>query len=260
MTVSDGPTPVRTAARGNAQQTQSEVNPSVIGVDGVVGNERLTALAGAALLALILVEFATTTNIGALLSVHVFVGIMLTGPLAVKMASTGYRFLRYYARSPAYVRRGPPRLALRVLAPVLVVTTLVLIGSGIGLLVTGPTNPGLFEALHNVTFLIWLPLVAIHVLAYIWRVPRLIADDWRSTPSGRGTEGAEAPPPAGYRLRFGMNFGALIAGAVAAIFLLPSAAPWSLPGVLSQAIPGPVVVGLIVTALALVAARPIRWR
>ena len=254
MTPSDRPGSIRSAAKGGTQPTQNASNPRMAGVNGVVGNERLTALAGAVLLALILIELATTTNSGALLSVHVFVGTMLTGPLAVKMGSTGYRFLRYYGRSPAYVRRGPPRLALRILAPLLLATTLVLIGSGIALLVVGPTTPGLFEALHNVTFLIWLPLVAIHVLAYVWRVPRLIADDWRSNPGG------QAAGAAGRGLRFGGNLGALIAGAVAAVFLLPTAAPWALPGVLNQAIPGPVVASLIVTALALVAARPIRWR
>jgi hypothetical protein len=100
----------------------------------------LTGLAGAVLLVLIVVELATVPTLGALLSTHVVVGVLLAGPLLVKLGSTGYRFVRYYTRSPAYVRKGPPRLPLRLLAPLLVVTTLVVIGSGIGLVVTGPTH------------------------------------------------------------------------------------------------------------------------
>src|SRR6266702_2879742 len=103
------------------------------GQSAVVGNERITALAGAVLLAAIL---------RTLLSVHVFVGVLLAGPLVVKLGSTGNRFLRYYTGSPAFVRRGPPRPALRVMAPLLIATTLVVIGSGIGLVVTGPRHAG----------------------------------------------------------------------------------------------------------------------
>src|SRR2546423_8474917 len=104
------------------------------GRSGVIGNERLTALAGAVLLVLIVVELVTVPNLRALLSVHVLVGVLLAGPLAVKLGSTGYRFLRYYTGSPAHVRKSPPRLALRVLAPLLPATTPVVIGSRIGLL------------------------------------------------------------------------------------------------------------------------------
>ena len=86
---------------------------------GVEGNERLTAVTSAVLLAFILIALATTPNLRALLYVHVFVGILLIGPLAVKLGSTGYRFARYYTGAPAYVAKGPPHLALRIVAPAL---------------------------------------------------------------------------------------------------------------------------------------------
>ncbi|GHO68010.1 hypothetical protein KSC_069020 [Ktedonobacter sp. SOSP1-52] len=57
----------------------------------------------------------------------------------------GWRFLRYYTRAPAYVRRGPPPPVLRVLGPVLLVPTVVMVGSGIGLVVLGPIQPFLLE-------------------------------------------------------------------------------------------------------------------
>lgn len=217
----------------------------------VIGNERLTTLAGAVLLVLIVVELVTAALLRALLSVHVFVGVLLAGPLVVKLGSTGYRFLRYYAGSPAFVRKGPPRLALRVLAPLLVAITLVVVVSGIGLVVTGPAQPGPLLALHNISALIWLPLIAIHTFAYIRRVPRSLADDWSNLP-------AEQAPGRGRRL--GVNLGALIGGVVAALLVLPIAAPWNAWSETSQMVPAPLIVGTVIAALALLAIRPLRWR
>ena len=216
----------------------------------VVGNERLTTLAGAVLLVLIVAELVTTAAIHALLSAHVVVGVLLAGPLVVKLGSTSYRFLRYYAGASAFVRKGPPRLALRMLAPLLVATTLVLIGSGIGLLVTGPDQPGPLLATHNVSALLWLPMIALHTVAYVWRIPRSLADDW-SNP-------AKEPAP-GRGLRLGVNLGALLFGALAAVFVLPCAAPWVTWIQTGQNVPAPLVVGLVIAALALLTTRPFRW-
>ena len=222
------------------------------GQSAVVGNERMTALAGAVLLVLILVELVSAAVLRTLLSVHVFVGVGLSGPLAVKLGSTGYRFLRYYSGSPAYVRKGPPRLPLRVLAPLMLATTLVVIGSGIGLVVTGPRSAGPLLPLHGISVLVWLPLIAIHVFAYIWRVPRLVANDW-SKQAGRSL----AP---GRGLRLGVNLGALLLGAIAAVLLLPGATPWIAWSQTNGTIPAPMIVGMLVATLALLATRPLRWR
>src|SRR5437764_2026805 len=185
--------PVRTS-----RQTRTDVG-NVDDRSAVVGNERMTALAGAVLLVLILVEIVTSVRLRTLLSAHVFVGVLLAGPLAVKIGSTGYRFLRYYTRSPAFVRRGPPRLALRLLAPLLIAPTLVVIGSGIGLVVTGPLSAGLLLPLHGFSVLVWLPLIVLHGFAHVRRVPRLVTDDW-SKPSGKNLT-------TGHGRRLGMNLG-----------------------------------------------------
>src|SRR5215467_6739642 len=169
---------------------------STEGLDGVLGNERLTALAGGILLVLIVVELVTTARLRAFMSAHVFVGMLLAGPLLIKLASTGYRFVRYYTRAPAYVRRGPPHLALRVLGPLLVATALVVVGSGIGLMVTGPDHAGLLLPLHGFSVLVFIPLMAIHLVAHSLATPRLIADDWSTVSTAR------AP---GRGLRVGMN-------------------------------------------------------
>jgi hypothetical protein len=203
---------------------QSEGGPAMAEEAGVAGNERLTALAGAVLLVLIVAEVATIPNLDDLMSVHVFVGVLLAGPLAVKIASTGWRFLRYYTNNPAYRRKGPPSPLLRTLAPVLLILTLVLIGSGIGLLTAKPgTQDGIGHALvgiHHASFLLWVVLVGIHIFAYIGRVPGLIASDWRQ-------HRAQSTLVPGRTLRLAVNLVALIAGVIAAVLLMPAFAAWT---------------------------------
>ena len=74
---------------------------------GARGNSLLTSLTAAVLLVLLAVEGATIPLIHQLLSLHVFLGLLLLGPVAFKLASTGYRFLRYYGGRADYVSLGP---------------------------------------------------------------------------------------------------------------------------------------------------------
>jgi hypothetical protein len=218
---------------------------------GVAANERLTAMAGAALLVVFVVELATLSNLGTLLSVHVFVGVLMAGPLAVKLGSTGWRFVRYYTGNPAFVRHGPPPLPMRLLAPLVVASTLAVVASGFALVVTGPASPGPFVALHVISFLVWMPAIAIHVAGHFLEVPRLIAKDCR--------RGAPDPAP-GRRLRPGVTLGTLAAGAIAALLLSPVAAPWT-AWVDAGNAPGPafLAVGLSLAAVGLLVARLLRW-
>jgi hypothetical protein len=195
---------------------------------GVLGNERLTALTGAVLLVLFAAELVTVILLRGLMPAHFFVGVLLIGPVAVKTASTGWRFLRYYTRHPAYRRKGPPRPAMRVLSPLLLASTVAVIGSGIALALTGPA-PAVLLRLHVISFLVWLVLILIHVSVYAARVPRVIAEDWR-----RGAVRGESR--AGRRARLTANVAALAAAAILAAALLPTAAPWD--GWMEQAVSG----------------------
>ena len=47
---------------------------------------------------------------GGLVSAHMFIGMVLIPPVLLKLASTGYRFVRYYTGSQAYRAKGPPPL------------------------------------------------------------------------------------------------------------------------------------------------------
>src|SRR5881392_3896323 len=95
---------------------------------GPTGNERLTSSTGLVLLVLLAVETLTTLALRTYLPVHIFLGLLLVPPLALKLASSGWRFLRYYTRNEHYRLEGAPRPLLRVLAPFLVASTLSLFG------------------------------------------------------------------------------------------------------------------------------------
>lgn len=153
----------------------------------VEGNRRLTALAGAALFVLLAGEGVTILAIHRLLSPHVFIGLLLIPPLALKMASTGNRFLRYYAGDAAYRAAGPPPLLLRLIAPGLVASTVVVFGTGVELWLFGLRFGSLWLTAHKASFVIWFVFAAIHVLGHLERTPRLaLLDLW----SDRGARGA----------------------------------------------------------------------
>jgi hypothetical protein len=112
---------------------------------GTVGNERLTSATGAVLTALLVAEGVTILWLGGLRTEHMFIGLVLIPPVALKLASTGYRFARYYTGAPTYRAKGPPLLPLRLLAPVLVATTALVFGSGVALLLIGHRSDALLE-------------------------------------------------------------------------------------------------------------------
>lgn len=151
--------------------------PSQAREEGVAGNARLTAALGALLLVLLAAEGVTIPLIGQLREEHILLGMLLLGPVAAKLATTGYRFARYYLGAPAYVRKGPPPIALRLLAPGVVITTVTLFGTGVALLVIGRNNELAF--LHKVSFIAWFALMTIHVLGHLLELPGPAFADWR---------------------------------------------------------------------------------
>jgi hypothetical protein len=147
-------------------------------------------MTGAVLLILLAVEGYTILRIGRLLTLHVFLGMLLLGPVTLKAGSVLYRFARYYTGSEPYRRKGPPAPLLRVLGPINMLLTACVFGTGIMLAVTGPNNysggdTGWLQ-LHRLSFLAWLFFMAIHVLAYVWRLPAVLAAEARgvSLPDG----------------------------------------------------------------------------
>lgn len=142
------------------------------------GNERLTAVAGVLLLAPVLVEIATVLlGVHTFMSWHVFVGLALIPLVLLKLASTGWRFVRYYTRTRDYVEHGPPQLAMRLLAPLFVVATVVLLGSGVAMGLLHGNALQTARNLHGPASVIWLLLLGVHLLVYLGRALRSTADD-----------------------------------------------------------------------------------
>src|SRR5580658_5779388 len=164
------------------------------------GNERLTAMTGAVLLILLLVECYTILHLGQMLTLHFFLGMLLLGPVTLKAGSVLYRFVRYYTGSAPYRRKGPPALLLRLIGPIIMLLTACVFGSGIMLAVTGPSYgpPGGWLVVHRISFFAWLFFIAIHVLAYVPRLPGLLAAEARAREvlAGRGTRLARGNPSA----------------------------------------------------------------
>ena len=139
----------------------------------VEANQRLTTLAGLLLMPLLAIEMITTLSVRAMLPVHVAVGLWLLPILAVKMASTGYRMARYYLRDHDYFSAGPPAWLPRLLAPIVVVSTVGLFGSGTILWAIGPAARDPWLALHKVSFVIWAGSTGIHVLIHLRQTLRV---------------------------------------------------------------------------------------
>ena len=145
---------------------------------GVEGNARLTSSTALLLLILLAAEGLTLPAIHALLRPHVYIGFALIPPVALKLGSTLYRFTRYYTRAPGYRQKGPPPALLRMLGPVVVLSTVLLLASGVALLFfTGQWQQRMLTV-HKASFILWFAAMTVHVVAHIVETAQLSARDW----------------------------------------------------------------------------------
>lgn len=196
------------------------LRPALTG-GGTAGNEQLTAIVGALLIVLLAALGVTIVLIGQLIDVHLFLGLVLIGPVAAKLGSTGYRFVRYYTHDPAYRRKGPPLLALRALAPLVVGTTVVVFVTGVLLLFEGPAHRSLLVLLHKVSFFAWAAVTGLHVLGHLAELPASMRAVKRES---EGDSPLVSHGGAGRWITIG---GSVVGGLVLAIALLPYFGAWS---------------------------------
>ena len=183
---------------------------------GTEGNQILTSSVAGILTVLLLAEGITIVKMGGLLSVHMFIGLVLVPPVILKLASTGYRFARYYGGARAYREKGPPAVPMRLLAPILVVMTIGVFATGIWLLALEHKSDQVL-LLHKVTFIIWGVVFAIHFLVYAPRALKSVRRDWGSI--------RDHPVP-GSGLRGLLVAASLGVGAALAISLISSISGW----------------------------------
>jgi hypothetical protein len=192
---------------------------------GPAGNARLTAWTGLVLLVLFLAELVTLLDVHSLIGWHVVLGVLLIPPALVKTGSTGWRIVRYYAGNRPYRDAGPPPLLLRLLGPLVVVSTLAVLGTGLSLILISVDDArrSLLSAagfgaspllLHKASFLVWAVATGIHTLARLIPALRLTV-----VPAVRRSV------PGGYQ-RLAVLVGAVAVGAVTAALALSLATPW----------------------------------
>lgn len=195
------------------------------GSGGPAGNARLTSWVGLLLLIVIVVELLTLLDVTGLIRWHVGVGIVFTALVLVKTASTGWRIVRYYTGSSLYRAAGPPPLLLRLLGPLVIVSTLGVLGSGYALIALGPhadQSPLVTVfgqqvsavTLHQGFFILFAVFTGLHLLARF--VPAVLLARGRI----RGGQAPVSVP--GRPARFAVLVGGTVAGALAVALIVPS--------------------------------------
>ena len=184
-----------------------------IGDPAVEANARLTGYAAVVLLLPLAAEVVTGARPGLL--AHALLGFFLVPPVLLKLGSVGYRFARYYLRDPRYRAGGPPDLAMRLLAPVLVLLTVTLFATGIELWLFGFAFGNEWLIWHKASFVLWFLAMTVHVAAYARRAPALALADSRD-------------PMKGAFERRSLVVGSLLFGIALVIAMLPFASPFTL--------------------------------
>ena len=187
---------------------------------GVEGNSRLTAATGVVLTVLLLIEGVTILNVRGMITLHTAIGLALIAPVLLKTATTGYRFARYYSGKAAYVHRGPPHPILRLIGPLVVLSSLAVLGTGVAMLAVHG-NSNLWLTLHKGTFVVWIVLTGVHFLGHIRDAAADTAADLRRQP---GTQARRRRA-----VRLVLVTLALAAGVGTAAAFTPSASSWHLP-------------------------------
>jgi hypothetical protein len=190
---------------------------------GPDGNEQLTAATGVVLIVLLAALGVTILRVDQLTWLHFFLGLLLIGPVALKMASTGYRFTRYYTHDAAYRQRGAPETWLRLLAPLLIISTVVVFASGVVLMYDGPAHRNPLMLVHKASFIVWVGATALHVLGHLIGLPAALRAPSLDRTPARGARGGQA----GGAGRVVALAGAIVGGLVLAIALIPDFSIWT---------------------------------
>ena len=204
-------------------------DPVAARTGGPAGNARLTAWVGLLLLLVIVGELVTLLDVTGLIGWHIGIGIAMTALALLKSGSTGWRIMRYYLGNPRYVAAGPPPIVLRTLGPLVIGSTLGVLGSGFALMAIGQrqSETPWFSVLgqrispvtvHQVLFILFAVFTGLHLLARFVPALRL---------AGRGPQHGAAP----YRVpgelpRGAAVLAAVVASALAIVLLVPAAGDW----------------------------------
>jgi hypothetical protein len=156
----------------------------------------------------------TVLSVKSLLPEHFLLGFLVIPPVALKVGSTGYRFMRYYTGDPLYRRAGPPKLLMRLIAPIVVVSTAAIFATGLELWFFGLQFGSVWIEAHKLSFMVWLPATGVHVLGQLNRTGHATGSELSSSPM------------AGAMTRRALVVGSLVTGAALAIASLTYSSPF----------------------------------
>jgi hypothetical protein len=145
---------------------------------GPLANFQLTATLGLTMLALILVQIWTTTDLHRLMDWHVVVGTIITVPLLAKTIATGYKMASYYLHRNHYAQEGPPLTLFRVLSPLLLLVFWIIIASGVLMLLDGENRHVFGIALHTWHTTGWVLLLVLLVVHLAGRLGPALRGAW----------------------------------------------------------------------------------
>jgi hypothetical protein len=129
----------------------------------VFGNRALTLWAGLLLLPGLAVVALSGLVFGNYWQLHYIAGLSLIPLLLVKLGSTTYRALSYYTRRAMYRAAGAPEWVGRLLAPALIVSTIVAMATGIWMW-SQHSEAQPWAKLHVLSVLAMGACVGLHVL------------------------------------------------------------------------------------------------
>lgn len=155
---------------------------------------RLTSLLGMLLFFLLALEGVSVPLVGELLTWHVVVGVILIPVMTAKIVVTSYRFALYYTKSLDFKKAGPPWMPLRVIGPLIVLSTVGLMVSGVVLMVIGPNSPSvnLWIFTHRATFIAWSVFMSAHVASYVRRAATVSWKDLKTLSVGDSLKSSDS--------------------------------------------------------------------
>jgi hypothetical protein len=212
-------------AAAEAVGREQRVDPVLAVTGGPAGNALLKAWTALILLVGSVAELLTLFDVNGLLSWHVAIGALLVPPALMKTASTGWRIVRYYAGTPPYQQAGPPPMLLRLLGPLVVVSTLGLLASGVLLVLLGQSRAHTsfldvvwlrvdWVSVHQGFFAVWVVATGLHLLGRIVPALRITL---------MSPHGADVP---GTRARWLTLAGVVVSAAALAVALVHADGSW----------------------------------
>ncbi len=160
----------------------------------------------------------TILRVRPLLWEHMFIGMLLIPPVMLKMGDDRLPLRPLLHRQRRIPPQGPADDALRMLAPLVIASTVAVFATGVVLLLQGPSSRDTWLAPHKAAFIVWIAVTGLHVLAHLPEMPRLLRADYRRPVAGRDVNGR-----AGRAISLA---GALTLGVVLAVVLIPQFGPW----------------------------------